>query len=295
MRELAGSPEGVTGAGVHVACLQADDDRATWPETQHALEIMDIEGALAVGSDLLHGCGSQTQQSQGAIDGGMTLDARQDADLRSTVETVPLDVPPVLGQDVVTGGGKSRRIRLLGSRDEADACRVGDGEQLLEPRPCDGFDGRRCGRQGRVEGALVPARCEHVGSGRCGQRTTDDEPEEPRTDIGHQTGFGSLDELVDDRCRSGRACRQVRAECPAHGRGVNGSGYRPLGHGRPELSCLGGSPTQEIAEFAHDCDASPAHRWRATAGRFQPGRNRPRASEATNGRSHSVVALAIGT
>ena len=128
----------------------------------------------------------------------MSLLAAQYAQGRRPDESVGFDVPPRLREHRMAGRGQTRRVRALPTGDEPDACGLGQAEEVECPRRGDLLDGGGRRRQRMERGILIPRRDKPV-RGQCGgQSTADHETEVTRARGGHQAGFGSGRQRVDD-------------------------------------------------------------------------------------------------
>jgi hypothetical protein len=153
-----------------------------------------------------------------------------------SLKAVLLDVPPVLGQDVMARGGQSDGVRLLGSRDESHRRAAGDPQQLLRPSAGDLLGGDRCRGQCRVERDLIPTERHHVGRGGRREGSADDEAEVARADGGCEAGFGRFHQLIEDELRPRRSFGHGSAEAVTDGVEVDRWGHRPFANRRPKAA-----------------------------------------------------------
>ncbi len=199
----------VEGAGVHVACLRADDQRAV-DLGQLGAQRVDIHPTLPVDGGANDAVRSEAQQLQRDRDGDVHLASADHGHVRRTGETLLLDVPADAQQHAAPCGSKADDVRHLAAGGETDARGRRQPEQLEDPPSSRLFgDSRR--RSDDVEaGVLVPGRDEPVHRQGRRQCPADDEAEEPRTGARHGAGLGVRVDALDQRGQLGRFLRLVR-------------------------------------------------------------------------------------
>ena len=202
--------EGVEGAGVHVAGLQAHDRGPAVARLEGSGEGSGLDPALVVGRHQLRR--AQAEVAQREVDGVVPLGADQDAYAGRAHQTLGRDVPAVAAQHLVAGGGEAGEVRHRAAGDEADGTGLGEAEQIEEPRLGQLLDRRVGGREDPQAAVLVPRTDQPVDGQRGGMRAADHEPEEPATRHRGQPGVAGCRELVDDGPRIRRSLREEAYE-----------------------------------------------------------------------------------
>jgi hypothetical protein len=263
VHDLAGVPEVVEGAGVHVARLQDDDRRLA---TQPSLKVGDVDGAVAVGAHRLDDLRTEAQQAQSPVDGGVALRVGEHAYPGSLEKTLKLDVPALPGQHVVARRREPGGVGRLGTGHEPDRSRLRDAQQLLDPAARRLLGHPRGGGEQRVERVLIPGCGQDVGRGRGGKRATGDEPEETRPGRRHQPALGVCDQLLEHLLRRGRMSGQRPAERLSQGFHVGGRAYGPIGQAGTEAGGLVGGLTEQARKILHHLKLVPG--WPADPDQF---------------------------
>ena len=161
------------------------------------LEGGDVDRPVEVGGDGLEHAGTEAEHPQRSVDGGVALLTADDAYRRRTDQTVALDVPADLGEDVMSRRGEADGVGLLRAGDEADGRAGRESEQLLQPRAGGVLGGQRRRRHRSGEGVLVPPGGDDLGRRGSVEGTADDEAEVARPDAADEAGVGSGNERVE--------------------------------------------------------------------------------------------------
>jgi hypothetical protein len=251
--ERDGRAQVVTGAGVDVAGLQAQDRRPGRACGERSVQVGEVDRAVRVGCDGLDRGLAEAEQARGPVDRGVPLGARDDPHPRRAGQSVALDVPPCGPQHVVAGGGQPDGVGPLRAGREPDSGGGRQAQQREQPTARGAFGRRRRGGQRVVERALVPPGGEHVCRGGGGERAADDEAEVARARTAHQPALGRSDELVNDLLGRGAHAGQRPGERGQHRVRVGGRLDRPLGERGPVVRGDGRGALQEPCELVvHD-------------------------------------------
>jgi len=100
----------VESSTVHVARLETDDRRTVRSAVEDLCEVGEVDRPLGVGGHRFKSPSSQSQKTQGPINGGVALAGGDHPHRRTAEEPTLLDVPTSLGQHVVTGCGERHGI-----------------------------------------------------------------------------------------------------------------------------------------------------------------------------------------
>ena len=141
-------------------------------------------------------------------DRGMRLLADHYLNGRRAEESLGLDIPSGPREHGVPGRGQGGEIGDGSSGDERSATFGRQGQRIQQPSQRNFFEGggdRRGRKEARV---LIPRRRQPVSAERGGQRTTDYEPEKPRTGDAHGGRRACFVQHADDVLRSGRSFRK---------------------------------------------------------------------------------------
>ncbi len=196
-RHLCDRSQIVEGAGIHVSRLGADDRGAGGQSRHRVDQSIGVHGPVFVGRHLNDRLLAEPEQTQAAVDRGVTLRPGHHRHLGCALEPVSADIPALVAKHGPTARGQPHRIAPLGAGHEADGGSAGYAEQILEPASChilesDGGRGRHL-----VERHLVPTGGDHVCRQRRICRSADHEAEVPRSGGCDQAGPGGLDQLND--------------------------------------------------------------------------------------------------
>ena len=132
--ELDRLGERIERAGVQVAGLQADDDRARPRRAARAPRRVRRRGS-GPGRRRRPARGAETEVAQGEIDGVVPLGADQHVDAGRAGQAVAAHVPSGPWQHRGAAGGQPGEVRHRGAGDEADVGAGRQPEQVEQPRP----------------------------------------------------------------------------------------------------------------------------------------------------------------
>ena len=197
VRDLADGAQRIDRAGVHVAGLRADDDRAV-ESCQRPLQGVWPHPPLLVGLDLLRAARAKAEHAQRGVNGDVCLRASDDVHLRRAGQSVLFDIPSHTTQHSVARGGEGGEVGLLPAGDQSHARVARQIEQLEQPSAHHVFHHRRCGR-GDVDAAvLVPCAGHPVRRQRDREAAADDESEVARAGAGDQAALHASGQRVED-------------------------------------------------------------------------------------------------
>ena len=155
---------------------------------------------MGVGRDRLEGACAQSEETQGAVDGGVALAVGDDPHPRAPEQPLAFDVPAGLGQHVMTRRGEGDGVGTLAAGNEAERSTGRQAEQFLQPTTGHVLDDRGTRRGDAVEGRLVPSDGQHFSCRRGIQRAAYHEPEITGTGRGYQGRLDGTGKRVDHRC-----------------------------------------------------------------------------------------------
>ena len=202
---------GSNAAGVHVACLGADDGRALQARDK-PVEGVGAHPTLFVGRHPDDAIAPEAEVLEGRLQRGMGLRPDEQRDLRRPIEAARLDIPAHPSEHGMAGRSKGDHVGQASTAGQAEAGVRGQAQEFQQPLTRDLFD-RRSGRRCRVQdGILVPGSRQPVGSDGGRECPAEDEPEVARTTGRHQPWLDGLGHLSDDDVGREAVIRQGAAE-----------------------------------------------------------------------------------
>ena len=260
--EIDGGAEVVERPRVHVARLEADDERPV-AGRQALGKAVEEEAALTVGVGDDGPGAAKAQVLERGADRRVGLRSHQDVDRRRARQPVGLHVPAPVGEHPVARRREAGDVGHLAARREPEAGPVREPEEVDQPGAHHLLDDR-CRRPRDVDArVLVPGAGQPVGGERGRQRSPDHEPEVARPRHADDAGLRLPGEVLQDRRwrprrppATGR--RDPRAAPP--GWRTRAPGARPASPGsrRRCPPCGEGGPRcRRWTETAPDRDASP--------------------------------------
>jgi len=190
----------IEGAGIHLACLRADQHR-TGCIREHPAQFARDDAALVIGCDPAGTGGAQAQQPERLQQRYMSLLPHHDRQLGSIPQAIRGHVPACRRQQRVPGGGETGEVGHLGAGHESHRGLRWQAEQVEQPGGRDLLDDRGSGRHDVHRGVLVEGRHEPVGGQRGRQAAPGNEAEVTRPGGRHQARLQRGSELGDQADR----------------------------------------------------------------------------------------------